>query len=49
MIAGYKDTEGPETHAPAVATAVRRASTYPSAPLRIPAGDDAEQWMAEAG
>lgn len=49
MIAGFQDTEGPVTHAPAVASAIWRAATDPSAPLRIPAGDDAEQWMAEAG
>ncbi|HHG8771726.1 TPA: SDR family oxidoreductase [Raoultella planticola] len=43
------DDSGPVTHASAVATAVWRAATDPSAPLRIPGGADAEIWMNEAG
>ena len=49
MIAGFRDESGPVTHAADVATAVWRAATDPSAPLRIAAGEDAVQWMAEAG
>lgn len=48
MIAQFRDDDGPVTHAGDVAAAVWRAATDPSAPLRIPAGADAEQWMAEA-
>ncbi len=36
------------TLTPDVAEAIWRAATDPSAPLRIPAGADAEAWMAEA-
>lgn len=49
MIAGFRDNTGPVTHAADVAEAVWRAATDPHAPLRIPAGEDAVQWMAEAG
>ncbi|WP_312625045.1 SDR family oxidoreductase [Scandinavium sp.] len=49
FIASVQDESGPVTHAVDVAEAVWRAATDPSAPLRIPAGADAEQWMAEAG
>jgi hypothetical protein len=37
------------THAGDVAEAVWQAATDAKAPLRIPAGADAVQWMAEAG
>lgn len=40
---------GPGTHPRDVAEAVWRAATDPSAPRRIPAGADAEQWAAEVG
>lgn len=40
---------GPVTHAADVAAAVWQAATDPNAPLMIPAGEDAVQWMAEAG
>lgn len=49
FIKAVQDDTGPVTHAPDVAEAVWRAATDPSAPLRIPGGDDAELWMAEAG
>lgn len=49
FIANVQDENGPVTHAADVAEAVWRAATDPSAPLRIPAGADAELWMAEAG
>ncbi|WP_157220905.1 SDR family oxidoreductase [Flavisphingomonas formosensis] len=49
MIAGFRDDTGPATHATDVAAAVWLAATDPSAPLKIPAGEDAVQWMAEAG
>lgn len=49
MIAGFRDGSGPVTHAADVAAAVWRAATDPSAPLKIPAGADAVQWLAEAG
>jgi NAD(P)-dependent dehydrogenase (short-subunit alcohol dehydrogenase family) len=47
--ASVLDSSGPVTHAPDVAAAIWRAATDPSAPLHIPAGADAEAWMAEAG
>ncbi|WP_225769995.1 SDR family oxidoreductase [Inquilinus sp. Marseille-Q2685] len=49
MIARFRDDNGPVTRAADVAAAVWRAATDPHAPLRIPAGEDAVQWMAEAG
>jgi NAD(P)-dependent dehydrogenase (short-subunit alcohol dehydrogenase family) len=49
MIARFRDDSGPVTHATDVAEAVWRAATDPNAPLKIPAGQDAVQWMAEAG
>jgi short-subunit dehydrogenase len=49
MIARFRDDAGPVTYAADVAAAVWRAATDPRAPLRIPAGEDAVQWMAEAG
>lgn len=39
---------GPVTHAQDVAQAVWRAATDPAAPMRIPAGADAEAWAAAA-
>lgn len=48
FVAGLSDTEGPVTRAQDVAEATWRAATDPSAPMRIPAGADAEAWMAEA-
>lgn len=47
MLEGFRDSSGPVTHAPDVAEAVWRATTDPAAPMRIPAGADAEAWMAE--
>lgn len=47
VLARFQDTSGPITHAPDVAEAIWRAATDPKAPLRIAAGADAEQWMAE--
>ncbi|MCQ8241664.1 SDR family oxidoreductase [Rhizosaccharibacter radicis] len=49
MIARFRDDTGPVTCAGDVAAAVWRAATDTHAPLRIPAGEDAVQWMAEAG
>ncbi|USI73425.1 SDR family oxidoreductase [Sphingomonas morindae] len=49
MIAGFRESGGPVTQMEDVAEAVWRAATDPDAPLRIPAGADAVQWMAEAG
>lgn len=48
MIANFRDGDGPVTHATDVAEAVWQAATDPDAPLKIPAGEDAVQWMAEA-
>jgi len=48
MIANFREDTGPVTYAADVAEAVWHAATDPSAPLRIPAGEDAVQWMAEA-
>jgi NAD(P)-dependent dehydrogenase (short-subunit alcohol dehydrogenase family) len=45
--ATISDTSGPLTHANDVAGAIWRAATDANAPLRIPAGADAVQWMAE--
>jgi NAD(P)-dependent dehydrogenase (short-subunit alcohol dehydrogenase family) len=49
MLSRFRNAEGPVTHAVDVAEAVWQAATDPSTPLRIPAGADALQWMAEAG
>jgi hypothetical protein len=49
MIARFRNDTGPVTHAADVAAAIWRAATDPNAPLKIPAGDDAVQWMVEAG
>lgn len=49
MIANFREDKGPVTHAGDVARAVWQAATDPNAPLMIPAGEDAVQWMAEAG
>jgi NAD(P)-dependent dehydrogenase (short-subunit alcohol dehydrogenase family) len=49
MIARFREDTGPVTYATDVAEAVWLAATDPGAPLRIPAGEDAVQWMAEAG
>jgi NAD(P)-dependent dehydrogenase (short-subunit alcohol dehydrogenase family) len=49
MIARFREDSGPVTHASDVAEAVWQAATDPGAPLRIAAGEDAVQWMAEAG
>jgi len=49
MIAQFREDTGPVTHAADVAAAVFEAATNPSAPLKIPAGEDAVAWMAEAG
>lgn len=48
MIANFREHAGPVTHAADVAEAVWQAALDPNAPLRIPAGEDAVQWMAEA-
>ncbi len=49
MIAGFREETGPVTHAVDVAKAVWQAATDPGAPLRIAAGEDAVEWLAEAG
>jgi NAD(P)-dependent dehydrogenase (short-subunit alcohol dehydrogenase family) len=48
MIASFRDDRGPATHARDVAEAIWQAATDANAPLRIPAGADAVQWMAGA-
>ncbi len=48
FVASVRDSSGPVTQASDVAEAIWRAATDPSTPLRIPAGADAEAWMAEA-
>jgi NAD(P)-dependent dehydrogenase (short-subunit alcohol dehydrogenase family) len=48
MINRFRDEIGPVTHAVDVAEAVWRAATDPSAPLKIAAGEDALQWVADA-
>jgi NAD(P)-dependent dehydrogenase (short-subunit alcohol dehydrogenase family) len=47
MIARFTEDSGPVTHAGDVAEAVWRVATDPNAPLKVPAGEDAVQWMAE--
>ena len=47
-IARMVESTGPGTRSRDVAESVWRAATDPSAPMRIPAGADAEQWAAEA-
>jgi NAD(P)-dependent dehydrogenase (short-subunit alcohol dehydrogenase family) len=49
MIAHFQQDTGPVTRAVDVAEAVWQAATDANAPLRIAAGEDAVQWMAEAG
>lgn len=49
MLAQFRMADGPATHPIDVANAIWLAATDPSAPFRIAAGEDAEQWMAEAG
>ncbi|MDF0487921.1 SDR family oxidoreductase [Sphingomonas sp. H39-1-10] len=49
MIANFQQDTGPVTHPRDVAEAVWHAATEAGAPLRIAAGEDAVQWMAEAG
>ncbi len=48
LIANFRADTGPVTRAADVAEAVWRAASDPGAPLWIPAGEDAVQWMAEA-
>lgn len=48
VFARLGDTSTPITRAQDVAEAVWRAATDPLAPMRIPAGADAEAWAAEA-
>ena len=48
MIANFREESGPVTHAGDVAEAVWHAASDPNAPLWLPAGEDAVQWMAEA-
>lgn len=44
MLAEMRDESSPVTYAKDVAEAVWRAVTDPAAPMRIPAGKDAEAW-----
>ena len=48
FMGAVRDNTSPVTHASDVAKAIWRAATDPKAPLKIPAGADAEAWMAEA-
>jgi NAD(P)-dependent dehydrogenase (short-subunit alcohol dehydrogenase family) len=45
---GIRDSSGPITRPSEVAEAIWRVANDPSAPMRTPAGADAEAWMAEA-
>lgn len=47
VLGSFRDTTGPVTHAGDVAEAVWRAATDPNAPMHLPAGADAEEWMAQ--
>ena len=47
VLAGFQDTSKPSTRLQDVSEAVWRAATDPTAPMRIPAGADAEAWAAE--
>lgn len=49
VFASFRDSSGPITEGQDVADAVWRAVTDPSAPMRIPAGKDAEALMPKAG
>ena len=49
IVASIHDSSGPMTRSSDVAEAIWRVANDPSVPLRIPAGADAEAWMAEAG
>ncbi|GAB3051054.1 SDR family oxidoreductase [Stenotrophomonas tumulicola] len=46
VLGEFRNSNGPVTHAPDVAEAIWRAVTDPTAPMRIAAGADAEEWMA---
>jgi NAD(P)-dependent dehydrogenase (short-subunit alcohol dehydrogenase family) len=48
IIARFREDTGPVTRAADVAAAVFEAATNPSAPIKIPAGEDAVASMAEA-
>ena len=48
MMKRFSEDAGPVTHASDVAVAVFEAATNASAPFKIPAGEDAIAWMAEA-
>lgn len=48
VLATFRDTSTPVTHADDVAAAVWRAATDPSSPRRLPAGADAVAWAAAA-
>ena len=48
MMKRFSEDAGPVTHASDVAAAVFEAATNASAPFKIPAGEDAIAWMAEA-
>ncbi|WP_417330539.1 SDR family oxidoreductase [Halomonas cupida] len=48
VLADMRDESGLVTHAEDVAGAVWRAAIDPAAPMRIPAGADAIEWMASA-
>lgn len=47
MVARFREDSGPVTYAKDVAEAIWQAATDANAPLRIPAGADAVEWMAE--
>lgn len=48
MMAQFRMSDRPVTHATDVANAVWQAVNNPSAPFRIAAGKDAEEWMTQA-
>lgn len=47
VVAGLHDRTGPMTHPSDVAEAIWRVATDPSSDLRVAAGADAEEWLAE--
>jgi len=49
MMAQFRMSDRPVTHAADVANAVWQAATDSTAPFRIAAGKDAEEWMTQAG
>jgi len=49
FIKGVQEDKGLITYATDVAQAIWQTVTDPATPLRVPAGADAQRWMAQAG